>query len=308
MSVETPQWNYRKAEEIEPSSLQITVIADYGGDQHNPDSAFREVHNHFRRHDERNLIREITDCPVQAFSTLETGFWLGQLALHSEYEDLILFSNTAPRGDIAWHGQREQPFVCGLLDNGIPFFAVNSGYNLSFVKDRIVGMWEVGVSNMGTQFRSRDQYPEAAMKILNGDLSMLGQVLDPEDIPNVPQNRIASIDGYRNLKTTIRKSEITDELLEFPILRVTINGVSNFVVNTLIDGVEGKRRSRVGDLCMVVGSSGGKKDNFVEFIRYYGPAAEDWCLSGALIDDLDEILIEPPREILLYQRQSSVVT
>lgn len=301
MQLERPQWTYRESKDIVQGSLQITVVADYGGPERGLDPAFNEVHQHIRRFDKNGFVSEITPCAVQAFSTLETGFWIGQLALHSEHPNLVIFSNTAPRGDIAWHGQEEQPFICALLDNGIPVFAVNSGYNLSFIKHRITGMWEAEVPNVGTQFRSRDQYTRAMMSILNGDLCLLGQALNTEDIPDVPRSRVGSIDKYQNIKTTIRRSDIPMELFNYPVLRVTINGVSNFVLNTLIDGIDGVRRRKIGDLCMVIGSSGGKKDPFVEFIRLYGAAAGDWCLLEEPIDDLGEILIDPVENVILQR-------
>ena len=72
---------------------------------------------------------------VFAFSTIETGFWIAQEILHSEHKDLIVFSNTAPRGDIKWEGEQRQAFAAGILKNNMPVFAVHAGYNLSFIKD-----------------------------------------------------------------------------------------------------------------------------------------------------------------------------
>ena len=147
-------WNYRPKDKIEKASLHIEVIADYGGG-YSTDHAFAEVRNHFLRFDRERKIRIITEHPVYAFSTIETGFWIGQEGLHSEHKDLVIFSNTAPRGDITWQGEDGQYFVCGILDNGIPIFAVKAGYNLSFVKNRLRGLWRVKVPNVGTQFRSQ---------------------------------------------------------------------------------------------------------------------------------------------------------
>ena len=109
------KWNYRQADKIEPNSLHIEVIADYGGG-YTTDHAFMEVRNHFFRFDKSKKIRAVTDHPVIAFSTIETGFWIAQEALHSEHKDLVIFSNTAPRGDIKWKGENRQFFACGLLD------------------------------------------------------------------------------------------------------------------------------------------------------------------------------------------------
>lgn len=280
-------WSYRSPEKIEKSSLHIQVIADYGGG-HTTDHAFGEVKNHFLRFDKEKKIRFVTEHPVYAFSTLETGFWISQEGLHSEHKDLIIFSNTAPRGDIAWKGENRQIFVCGILDNGIPIFAVNAGYNLSFVKNRLKGLWEVKVPNIGTQFRSRDYYPEATMALLSGDVKRIGREIDIRQIPEVPDFMIASIDGYGNLKTTIKKSHLSQLATASLILRVTINNISHFVLNTVTFAAKGK----IGDLCLVTGSSGGKRTNYLEFVSLQGNAADDYKLDGPR-DDLKKIIIEP---------------
>lgn len=280
------KWSYKKGSDIAPSSLHVEVIADYGGG-HSTDHAFSEVRNHFYRFDKAHFIRTLSEHPVYAFSTIETGFWIAQEGLHSEHQNLVIFSNTAPRGDIEWKGEHRQYFVCGILSNGIPIFAVHAGYNLSFIKDHLVGLWEVVTPNEGTQFRSRDYYPEATMAILNGDMDRIGKEIPLTTIPDVPSMRIGSVDGYGNLKTTIRESGVTGDLRDSPMLRVKINGKSQFVLNTLA-GQKGK----TGDLCMVSGSSGGKNHNFIEFIRLHARAADAWSVEGAR-DDLGEIIIEP---------------
>lgn len=280
------QWDYRPLSKIAPASLHVEVIADYGGG-HTTDHAFAEVRNHFYRFDTNTILRNVTEHPVYAFSTIETGFWIAQEGLHSEHKDFVIFSNTAPRGDIEWQGQEEQHFVCGILDNGIPFFAVNAGYNLSFVKERVKGMWIVKVPNTGTQFRSRDYYPEATMRILNGDMSAVGAPIDISKIADSPSYHVASVDGYGNLKTTIRKELLSSDVLKSKLLRVTINGYSHFVLNTLVPGVSGKTY----DLCLVQGSSGGKMGNYLEFVRLQARAADDFRIDGPR-DDLGKISIE----------------
>lgn len=280
------QWTYPSPDKIEKGSLHIEVIADYGG-SHTTDHAFSEVKNHFLRFDRERKIRHVTEHPVYAFSTLETGFWIAQEALHSEHRNLVIFSNTAPRGDIAWKGERRQSFVCGVLDNGIPIFVVNAGHNLSFVKNRLKGLWDVKVPNEGTQFRSRDYYPEATMAILMGNLSKIGKEIDKEQIPGVPKFVIASVDGYGNLKTTIKKSHLLESVANSPIIRVTINGRSCFAVNTLA----GKVKTKTGDLCMVAGSSGGKKGNYLEFVILQGRAADEFKILGPR-DDMKPIKIQ----------------
>lgn len=281
------KWTYQPVHKLEKRSLHVEVIADYGGG-HSTDHAFSEVRNHFFRFDKEFLIREISEHPVYAFSTIETGFWIAQEGLHSEHKNLVIFSNTAPRGDIIWHGDKRQNFVCGILDNGVPIFAVNAGYNLSFIKERLKGLWVVNCPNEGTQFRSRDYYPEATMLILRGDEKAIGEEVDIRKIPEIPSYRLASVDGYGNLKTTIKKSHLKENVLKSKILRITINGYTHFALNTLISGVMGKTY----DLCLVQGSSGGKLGNYLEIVRLMAKANDDFKVDGPR-DDIGEILIEP---------------
>lgn len=277
-------------EQAPQNTFHIEVIADYGG-SHTTDHAFNEVVNHFRRYDtKQKQITEITQHPVSAFSTIETGFWIAQMGLHNDHEGLVIFSNTAPRGDIAWNGQEEQPFVYGKLDNDVPVFAVNAGYNLSFVKDRLTDIHKIMVPNTGTQFRSRDQYPAATMQILQGDKSLLGKKIDKNTIPDVPECAVGSIDGYGNIKTTFRKSKFlaNEDLAQSPLLRVRIDQRSHFALNTVMENTKGV----TGDLCTVIGSSGGKRNPFIEVIRLQGKAAEDFHIDCAR-DDLKPITFEP---------------
>ena len=75
-------WTYKKSVDIKPYSLHIEVIADYGG-RHSPDPAFSEVRNHFLRFDTGGKLGWITETAVAGFSTIETGFWIAQIGLHS---------------------------------------------------------------------------------------------------------------------------------------------------------------------------------------------------------------------------------
>lgn len=285
--MELAKWTYRPIDKISNNSLHITVIADYGGG-HTTDHAFTEVRNHFFRFDKDHKLRAVTEHPVYAFSTIETGFWIAQEGLHSEHRNLVIFSNTAPRGDIHWIGENKQPFVCGLLDNGIPVFAVYAGYNLSFIKNRLKALWIVKVPNKGTQFRSRDYYPEATMAILNGDLNKLGKEISIKEIPAIPQFALASVDGYGNLKTTIRKSNLPEGVLNSSVVRISLNKQYHFALNTVGQGIKGK----VGDMCLVKGSSGGKGRNFLEVIKLQMRAADEFEVKGP-VDDLGQIEITP---------------
>jgi S-adenosylmethionine hydrolase len=80
---------------------------------------------------------------------------------------------------------------------------VNAGYAFSFIKDVAEKLRWAASSAEGSQFRSRDVFPQAAAAIALGLPAALGHDLDPESIPSPPVSAVAYVDGYGNLKTTI---------------------------------------------------------------------------------------------------------
>ncbi len=280
-----------------PAFFQVNVIADYGGGRA-PDHAFNEVAARLRSvlTPEENMRVVIDPHPVSAFATLETGFWIAQIGIENAHPGLIIFSNTAPRGEditprnagVTWHGDEKQPFVYVELDTGVAVFAVHAGYNLSFIKKRARKIVKVDVPNTGTQFRSRDIYAQAVASYIQGNDSILsGEPIDPRTIPDVPEDGVASIDGYGNLKTTIRRSDIKEEVLSSPFVEIQFNGRRHVAVNTLVDGVRGVR----GQLCLTVGSSGGNNP-YLEVVRLQGRAASDFNVT-IVRDDLGPLTIQP---------------
>ena len=69
-----------------------------------------------------------------------------------------------------------------LLPNNVVVIGVLSGYTLSFIKEEAKEMYLVKVSRGGSQFRSRDVFPQAAAAIVKGDRSLLGEVITPQQI------------------------------------------------------------------------------------------------------------------------------
>ena len=181
----------------------IHLIADYG----QGDPSFGEVTQRLTA-----LLPNLTVHPtsVPAFNTLATGFWIYQYCMGIHPKKMFIFANTAPRKD----GKKPkvdnegEGLLYGLLDNGVEVMAVNAGYCFSFIKPNLKKLRVVNVENRGSQFRSRDFYPQAIAKHLKGE-NVLGHSIKPAIIPDIPQNQIAWIDGYGNIKTTIRQSQFT---------------------------------------------------------------------------------------------------
>jgi hypothetical protein len=123
---------------------------------------------------------------------------------------MIIFGNCAPRKDRgeARHNNEGEGLLYGVLENDVPFVVVNSGYSLSFVRNRLKELRSLKVDAGGSQFRSRDIFPRALGAVASGDWSILGEKLDPlQVIPEVPKGVVAYVDSFGNLKTTYRQDD-----------------------------------------------------------------------------------------------------
>ncbi len=234
----------------------ITLIADYGSG----DPAFAEV-------TQRLSIAlpgsQINLLSVPAFSTLATGFWIAQLGLNPGPQERLIYHNCAPRQDDKKPRQDNEGegLTYTLLSNGVKVVGVNAGYTLSFIKNYAQMLHTIKVSRAGSQFRSRDVFPSAAGDIAKGDLSLLGEALDPSLIPDVPSDRVAWIDGYGNIKTTIAANTVNLE----PETKVVIR-VGDVVSDAVYS--DGSFKVPEGTLAFAPGSSGWSDPNQLNSVRW----------------------------------------
>jgi hypothetical protein len=241
----------------------VTVIADYG-ELH--DLAFAEV-----RH---RLLAELADdkfvietVAVPAFDTVATGFVLAQLGLNSRLgAGHKFFVNTAPRKDDPNPRARNagEGLVYAKLKNGVEIVAVNSGYSLSFVRDG-AELKNLKVSAEGSQFRSRDVFPQAFAKIAHGDYGALHG--DLTGVPDAPKECVCYTDGYGNLKTTVDMKALA--VMKGKSVIVTINGVQE--IATVADGIFAVSD---GQYCISPGSSGWAGNRLTEIVCRGGNAAK----------------------------------
>lgn len=205
---------------------------------------------------------QIINTSVPKFNTVATGFWISQLALGEHPDEMMIFSNTAPRKDklverVANAGEK---FTYALLKNGVEITAVNAGFCFSFIKPFIKTLAEIKVKNHGSQFRSRDFYPQTTAEIARGNKDILGKELSIDLIPDFPTNQIAWVDGYGNIKTTIRRSLV--KFKDGDKVEVDIGGVVRVAVVA-----KGSFAVCQGELAFSAGSSG-YDDPFMElFLR-----------------------------------------
>ena len=238
----------------------VVLISDYGLG----DPSFTEVILKLRA-----LLPEVYFIPhaTPPFSTLNTGFWISQIALEPGIKNTFIYSNTAPRREHP-QAQKEnegEKLMYAKLTNGFEIMAVDAGFVFSFVKPYINKFYYVDVSNNGSQFRSRDNYPAVVAKMVYQDTKFIGRKEDLSIIPDYPDNVIASIDGYGNIKTTTRKSKVNFKFGE--TITITIN---NKTLNALYsDGIFNAENETL----VVAPGSSGYNDMFIEIVFRGGSAA-----------------------------------
>lgn len=242
-------------------SAFIHLIADYG----HGDPAFSEVIHRLKAADPRV---EVLPTAVPPLSTVATGFWIEQLGVHNPaFEDLLIYSNTAPRRDGAEpREENEGENLCyGILDTGVDVVAVDSGYNFSFIKHQLRAFHRIDVQTRGSQFRSRDYFPAKVIEIAHGNLSSVGDELPVEAVPDPPERAVCHIDGYGNIKTSIRASELS---IDPGSVTITIGGVEHHVraSETVFAVPE-------GELVFAPGSTGGADPYYEVFYRGGSAAA-----------------------------------
>lgn len=206
---------------------------------------------------------------VASFDTIGTGFTLAQLGMAEATlrpENLIIFANCAPRKDtrLARPNNEGEGLLFTTLKNGVQILAVNSGYSLSFVKSDIQELWSTNAQEQGSQFRSRDYFPEIVGLAARGDYSYINHRLDIEStIPDPPKEVIGYVDSFGNLKTTYRiGDDATAHLTAGSRLKVQIGStIRTATVAT------GSFSVMEGDLAFAPGSSGHERRYWELFQR-----------------------------------------
>jgi len=224
--------------------MLVHIIADYGPG----DLAWAEV--------VQRLKRSLPDAeplctPVPPFATLAAGFCVAQLGLNDAPSNMFIYHNVAPRADhpTARRANAGERLAFARLPTGVRVIGVNAGYTFAFVRDVAEELRWAAVAEAGSQFRSRDLFPQVASAIMCGQPQSLAERIPPAEMPAVPSHRIAYIDGYGNLKTTI-----TQGTLAGPCgitLRVRIGAVEHDAVLS-----DGSFAVETGQLAVAPGSSG----------------------------------------------------
>lgn len=242
--------------------MLIHLIADYGAG----DLAFAEV---IQRLDHLLPSATVLPTPVPAFDTVSAGFCAAQLALGDAAGNRLVYTNVAPRTDHpdARPGNQGERLVAATCENGVIVVGVNAQYCFSFLRGS-AEIRAVEVPDAGSQFRSRDLFPDAVTRLAAGDRSCLGEALNQGLIPPPPEHAVAYVDGYGNLKTTWHEAPVAvGEQVE-----VAVGG--SVAVATVSDGTFAVRQ---GEMSFAPGSSGwvvdGRRNVFYELLLRGGSAA-----------------------------------
>jgi S-adenosyl-l-methionine hydroxide adenosyltransferase len=224
--------------------MLVHIIADYGPG----DLAFAEVVQRIK-----NSLPDAEPVltSVPPFATLAAGFCIAQLGLNGVPAGTLIYHNVAPRedDDQARAGNAGERLAFARLPTGVRVIGVNAGYSYSFVREVAEDIRWAAVAAEGSQFRSRDLFPQTAAAIALGLPDALADPIGRQDIPPVPEQRIASIDGYGNLKTTITRGERKEKTDSS--IRVRIGDVEQEAVMS-----DGSFDVKPGQLAFAPGSSG----------------------------------------------------
>ena len=222
------------------------IVADYGYG----DLAFAEVVQRIKL-----LLPDAEPVltPVPPFATLAAGFCVAQLGLNEAPPGTVVYHNVAPRADdeSVREANAGERLAFALLPTGVRVVGVNAGYAFSFVCDAAEELRWADVEAEGSQFRSRDLFPEAAARIVSGRPGALAGALDPSDVPAVPPNRVAYVDGYGNLKTTVLGGATDAGPASGSAVRVAIGGTEREARAS-----DGSFEVEQGGLAFAPGSSG----------------------------------------------------
>jgi hypothetical protein len=247
------------------------LICDYGAN----DLAFAEIIAALSK----RLPHDVRFCPtsVDPFDTTGIGFILRQLGMTDPGPPpfrTVLFANCAPRKDrhVARKNNAGEGLLYGTLRNGVEVIAVNSGHTFSFVKDDLTSLFTTIAPDRGSQFRSRDFFPQVIAAVINGQSDFTERELKIKTaVPDMPLNVVAYRDSFGNLKTSIRDGNaILGGLAEGQRVKVTIGRKScTATVAT------GSFNVKEGDLALAPGSSG-HDQRFWELFKRGGSAWRDF--------------------------------
>ncbi len=259
----------------------ITILTDYPRD----DLASDEV----RQALVTSCAMEKLECfsidvaAIPGMNTVVAGFKSAQLACNSQMGfGHVFLTNCAPRKNIISSRSKGEGVVIGILPNGATVLTVDSGYALApfanMIRSGQAHFFYSDIPDEGSQFRSRDYFPAASVKLasyirdaartvgpttikeklaagkhadLIADFPLLREKLTIDDVTEMQQGAIWYIDNFGNIKLNL----VHEELLKHHA--VGTNLIMS-VGDSIADAIIGKAGFSQGEgiLALTRGSSG----------------------------------------------------
>lgn len=259
----------------------LKILSDYPRD----DLAHDEVHQSLVT---ACVTRGISPASVDvgaipALDTIVAGFKTAQLVFNSKLGyGHIFHTNCAPRKNIVSVKSQGEKIVLGMTRSGVVLLIVNAGYTLAPFYDAVhageMTFYQTSVPDSGSQFRSRDYFPDAmadltlhmttrfsalgeektlkllkahAFKEILDGLSYLGEPLSLSSFPYLPEGTVYYIDNFGNIKLNYKHYKLT--AIHQPGTPLVIG-----IGNTVCDAVVGDAGFSMGEgvIAVTSGSSG----------------------------------------------------
>lgn len=265
--------------------MLLHVVADFGAQ----DLAFAEVA-------QRLLARlpeaQVVCTPVPPFATLAAGFVAAQLAGGEAPPNTLVFVNVAPRRDdraarVDNDGER---LLWARLASGVQVVAVDAGEALAFLAEAAAEVRVLDCATRGSQFRSRDLFPDAVARVARGDATVFGAPVAADALPAVPEGRVAYVDGFGNLKTTWRWGALPAGVEPGAAVRVA---VGDRALDARVAG--GAFAVAEGTLAVAPGSSGyvGRDGAPVRWVEVFLRGASAAAAFGGAVRPGDAVGLRP---------------
>lgn len=259
----------------------IKILTDYPRD----DLASDEVHQALVTACAQSNVTpyNIDVGAIPGMDTVVAGFKTAQLALNSKLGfGHVIHTNCAPRKNIVTSESKGEGVVLGILPNGVCLLTVSSGYSLApfrpLIEDGSVKFFKTRIPDSGSQFRSRDYFPDATARLsryLQDRVQELGPekiasliaegkgeeilkyfefIAEPMDLSHftpLPMGSVCYIDNFGNMKLNIPHKDLVKQHEPGTILAVCVG-------DTIVDAVVGTAGFSQGEgiLALTRGSSG----------------------------------------------------
>lgn len=220
---------------------------------------------------------------IPGLDTVTAGFKTAQLMLNSGLGyGHIFHTNCAPRKNIVSVRSQGEKIVLGMTQNGTVLLAVNAGYTLAPFYESVqagdMTFYQTSVPDSGSQFRSRDYFPDAMaelavhlgaqMEALGRDkikallqekkfdqifkgLSYIGEPLKSTALPQLPMGAVVYVDNFGNIKLNCRHARL---LGHHPVGTTLVVSLGNTVSDAIVGDVGFSQGE--GIIALTAGSSG----------------------------------------------------